>query len=114
MIFYMGVKLLTLTLKEEVTYKLLGRTSGPGQTTEFEKLQNRVVSYLFFFTNITGDLLCKTGRVGNVVHIEQIRNACMHPFTSLLTHSLTPRNRVHLEKLPSSQLVKKFPEFYGT
>jgi len=30
-----------------------------------------------------------------------------------LTYSLTPCNRVLLEKLTGSQLVKKFPEFYG-
>jgi hypothetical protein len=84
----MGVKLLTLTLKEEVTYKLLSRTSGPGQTTEWEKIQNRKVSYYLFFTNVTGDMLCKTWRVQHVVHIEEIRNACMHAFTSLHTHLL--------------------------
>ena len=32
----------------------------------------------------------------------------------LLTHSLTPRSRVLLEKLTVSQPVKKFPAFYGT
>jgi len=31
-----------------------------------------------------------------------------------LTHSLTPCSRVLLEKLIGSQLVKKFPAFYGT
>jgi len=56
----MGVKALTLTLKEEVTYKLLSRTSGSGQTREWEKLQNREVSYYLFFTSITGDMLHKT------------------------------------------------------
>ena len=29
-------------------------------------------------------------------------------------HLLTPRSRVHLEKLTGFQLVKKFPAFYGT
>ena len=33
---------------------------------------------------------------------------------TLLTHSLTPWSRVLLEKLTISQLVKKFPAFYGT
>ena len=33
---------------------------------------------------------------------------------SLLTYLLTPCSRVLLEKLTGSQLVKKFPEFYGT
>jgi hypothetical protein len=28
-------------------------------------------------------------------------------------HLLTPWSRVHLEKLTGSQLVKKFPAFYG-
>jgi len=60
MMFYMGVKALTLTLKEEVTYKLLSRTSGSGQTREWEKLQNREVSYYLFFTSITGDVLHTT------------------------------------------------------
>jgi hypothetical protein len=34
--------------------------------------------------------------------------------TSFFTYFLTPRNRVLLEKLTGSQLVKKFPAFYGT
>jgi len=34
--------------------------------------------------------------------------------TYLLTYSLTPWSRVLLEKLTGSQLVKKFPAFYGT
>ena len=33
---------------------------------------------------------------------------------NLLTYLLTPWSRVHLEKLTSSQLVKKFPTLYGT
>jgi len=32
----------------------------------------------------------------------------------LLTYLLTPWSRVLLEKLTGSQLVKKFPTFYGT
>ena len=34
--------------------------------------------------------------------------------TGLLNYLFTPWNRVLLEKLTSSQLVKKFPAFYGT
>ena len=34
--------------------------------------------------------------------------------THSLTHSLTPWSRILLEKLTSSQLVKKFSAFYGT
>ena len=34
--------------------------------------------------------------------------------TYLLTHSLTPHSTVLLEKLTVSQLVNKFPTFYGT
>ena len=34
--------------------------------------------------------------------------------TNLLTYLLTPCSRVLLKKLTSSQLVKKFPAFYGT
>ena len=34
--------------------------------------------------------------------------------TYLLTHVLTQWNKVLLEKLTGSQLVKKFPAFYGT
>jgi hypothetical protein len=33
---------------------------------------------------------------------------------SLLTYLLTPWSKVSLEKLTGSQLVKKFPAFYGT
>ena len=32
----------------------------------------------------------------------------------LLPYSLTPWSKVLLEQLPASQLVKKFPAFYGT
>jgi hypothetical protein len=35
-------------------------------------------------------------------------------FTDLLTYLLTPCSRVLLEKPTGSQLVKKFPSFYGT
>jgi len=34
--------------------------------------------------------------------------------TYSLTHSLTPHTTILLEKLTGSQLVKKFPAFYGT
>jgi hypothetical protein len=34
--------------------------------------------------------------------------------TYLLTYLLTPWSRVLLEKLTGLQLLKKFPEFYGT
>jgi hypothetical protein len=34
--------------------------------------------------------------------------------TSLLTYLLAPWSRVLLEKITGSQLVKKFPAFYGT
>ena len=35
-------------------------------------------------------------------------------FTYILTHLLTPHSTVLLQKLTGSQLVKKFPTFYGT
>ena len=35
-------------------------------------------------------------------------------YYSSLINLLTPRNRVFLEKLTGSQLVKKFPAIYGT
>ena len=35
-------------------------------------------------------------------------------FTYVLTYFLTPWSRVLLQKLTGSQLVKKFPTFYGT
>ena len=46
--------------------------------------------------------------------IKCIRNklGCERPI--LLTYLITPWSRVLLEKLTSSQLVKKFPAFYGT
>jgi hypothetical protein len=34
--------------------------------------------------------------------------------TYVLTYLLTPWSRVLVEKLTGSQLVKKFPAFYGT
>jgi hypothetical protein len=41
-------------------------------------------------------------------------NLTQQTCTSLVTYSLTPWSRVLLEKLSGSQLVKKFPTFYGT
>ena len=41
-------------------------------------------------------------------------DCCTYLFNYLLTFLLTPRSRVLLEKLIGSQLVKKFPAFYGT
>ena len=38
----------------------------------------------------------------------------MNTLTYLLTYLLTPWSRLLLEKLTGSQLVKKFPTFYGT
>jgi len=40
--------------------------------------------------------------------------ALSYLLTHSLTHSLTPCSTVPLEKLTGSQLVKKFPAFYGT
>ena len=37
----------------------------------------------------------------------------IHLLIDLLTYLLTPWSRVLLEKLTGSQLVKKFPAFYG-
>jgi len=37
-----------------------------------------------------------------------------HSLTHSLARSLTPWSRVLTEKLTGSQLVKKFPAFYGT
>ena len=43
---------------------------------------------------------------------EQHKMECL--LTDVLTYSLTPCNTVLLEKVTGSQLVKKFPPFYGT
>jgi len=49
---------------------------------------------------------------------ESYTNVPLLPSTSLLayihTYLLTPQSRVLLETLTGSQLVKKFPAFYGT
>jgi len=50
----------------------------------------------------------------------QVSNSLTHSPTHLLTYlltyilTITPWSRVLLEKLAGSQLVKKFPTFYGT
>ena len=44
----------------------------------------------------------------------QIHSHFMHLLTHLLTYLLTQWSRALLEKLTGSQLVKKFPAFYGT
>jgi len=51
-----------------------------------------------------------------LAHLHTCILAYLHIYilTYLLTYLHTPRNRVLLEKLTGSQLVKKFPEFYGT
>ena len=46
-----------------------------------------------------------------------MRSVCAHEMACsdyLLTYLLTPWSRGHVEKLTGSQLVKKFPTFYGT
>ena len=43
-----------------------------------------------------------------------VTHSLTHPLTHPLTHSLAAWSRVFPEKLPSSQLVKKFHAFYGT
>ena len=48
----------------------------------------------------------------SVNHKHASFSECCHRY--LPYDLLTPRNRVLLEKLTRSQLVKKFPTFYGT
>jgi hypothetical protein len=65
----------------------------------------------------------ETSYLGNLVvdeRIENVRWAQLHqdkvqwwPLVNTVMNLLTPGSRVLLEKL-SSQLVKKFPAFYGT
>jgi len=43
-----------------------------------------------------------------------VKHLVKHTLTYLFTYLITPRNRVLLENLTGSQLVKKFPAFYGT
>jgi hypothetical protein len=43
-----------------------------------------------------------------------VPHKALHPWNNLLTYLLTPWSRVLLEKLTSSQKVKKLPAFYGT
>jgi hypothetical protein len=50
---------------------------------------------------------------GGISHFSAIRRK-VFPAISLITYLLVPRGRVLLEKLTGSQLVKKFPAFYGT
>jgi len=50
-----------------------------------------------------------------VLDIKSVNSANkVYLLTYLLTYVLIPRSRVLLEKLTGSQLVKKFPAFYGT
>jgi hypothetical protein len=48
-----------------------------------------------------------------VLFIYLFTHSLTHSLTNLLTYLLTPWGRVLLEKLTGSQLVKKFPAFYG-
>jgi hypothetical protein len=50
----------------------------------------------------------KTGKFGDWLKMK------INLLKVLLTYLLTPYSRVLLEKLTDSQLVKKFPAFYGT
>jgi hypothetical protein len=48
-----------------------------------------------------------------IAHVQTYCVSVYSLLTYLLTYLLTPRSRVLLEKPTGSQLVKKFPTFYG-
>jgi len=50
--------------------------------------------------------------INSIWNVLVIGMACGNVY--LLTYLLTPWSKVLLEKLTNLQLVKKFPEFYGT
>jgi len=56
---------------------------------------------------------CKTTRCYEPEE-QQRKQPHLYTNTYLLTYLLTPRSTVLFEKLNGSQLVKKFPAFYGT
>ena len=70
----------------------------------------------------TAFVIEKTGRVGfvqwwEILEFVPARSGIpvyQSAMSHLLTYLLTPCSRVLLEKLTGSQLVKKFPAFYGT
>jgi hypothetical protein len=109
-VFYMGLKLLTLTLKAEVTYKLLSRTSWPENAIQWEKLQTE--KFHTFCSSPTFLVICYEDK-GAACGAHGRDKKCMYACIYFLTHSLTPKSRV-LENLPSSHLVKKYAAFYGT
>jgi len=51
--------------------------------------------------------------LSNIIH-RHVLSVLAYSHTRSLAHSLTPWSRVLLQKLTGSQLVKKFPAFYGT
>jgi hypothetical protein len=55
----------------------------------------------FFFINL-GPVCFSSGRT-----------SAIKAYCAILTYLLTPRSTVLLEKLTGSQLIKKFPTFYG-
>ena len=56
-------------------------------------------------------LVCSAANVSDILwHKDTIFSHTVHLFTYLLTAS----SRALLDKLTNSQLVNKFPEFYGT
>jgi hypothetical protein len=59
-----------------------------------------------------GSLPCSQHFANSPYSAPKLSSHQYHPI--FLTYLLTPRSRVLLEKLTGSQLVKKFPAFYGT
>jgi hypothetical protein len=73
--------------------------------------QKETYNTIKLVTSFVNDLsLCKIFDVHEIIIFE----AELFPRPYLLTYLLTPCSRVLLEKLTGSQLVKKFPAFYGT
>jgi len=87
----------------------VSKTSKFGCNVTKKIIWNRVLPYFNFF------LETRQLKLGHTLHVYDIVALCRVIIRSRsnVTFLLTPRSRVLLEKLTGSQLVKKFPAFYG-
>ena len=75
-------------------------------------LPENIVSYLKYVLK-TKPTFCINDNIISYLLTYLLAYLLTYSLTHSLTHSPTPRSRILLEKLTGSQLLKKFPAFYG-
>jgi len=92
-------------------YKRLSRPQGHRAIGRIISMKNKNIKYIHVFRTDCGNNFCISIPENLYCNIV-LRKWVLHFLR--LTYLLTPQNRILLEKLTGSQLVKKFPAFYGT